>query len=349
MTINESIRVQEVETCHVCSARGEPLYQRLRDRLFSAPGEWDLKKCSNPQCGLVWLDPMPIEEDIVKAYRTYYTHQDNRLPPSTLLRRAYRRVTAGYLAGKYGYQVGNTSQLVRLLGRMLYLHPGRRASLDAHVFYLAAQHGGRLLEVGCGSGAALKGMQELGWNVEGVDFDVNSVRNARSKGLTVHHGDLFGKQYQDNTFDAIVMSHVIEHVHDPLRLLQECYRILKQGGQLVVLTPNINSFGHWIYGADWRGLEPPRHLHLFNFSSLSSLALRAKFDGVSCQSAVRSRQIFLESHICAREGKVQTLNSYSVTMRIWAGVMELLEGCIKVFFLSVGEEIKLIGKKNVCN
>ncbi len=350
MTItNNQIRTRPNPDCHVCNTRGEPLYQCLRDRLFDVLGEWDLKKCPNPQCGLVWLDPMPIEEDIGKAYRIYYTHKDNSLPPTTLLRLAYRRVKAGYLAGKYGYQLGNTSQLVRLLGKMLYLHPGRRASLDASVFYLAAQPGGQLLEVGCGNGATLLGMQELGWNVEGVDFDINSVRNARSKGLTVHHGDLMGQQYQDNTFDAIVMSHVIEHVPDPLRLFQECYRIIKRGGQLVVLTPNVKSFGHWIYGADWRGLEPPRHLHIFNSSSLSRLALQAKFDDVSCQSSVRSWKIFLESHICSRDGKVHDLKHYSVMMRIWAETMELLEGCIKVFFISAGEELKLVGKKNVCN
>lgn len=343
---DDQIRTRQNPDCHVCGAKGELLYQQLQDRLFGALGEWDLKKCPNPQCGLVWLDPMPIEEDIGKAYRIYYTHQDNSLPPSTLLRRAYRRVKAGYLAGKYGYQIENTSKLIQLLGWILYLHPGRRASLDASVFYLTAQHGGRLLEVGCGSGVTLKGMQVLGWDVEGVDFDINSVRNARSKGLTVRHGDLVGQQYQNNTFDVIVMSHVIEHVPDPLRLLHECYRILKQGGQLVVLTPNVNSIGHRIYGANWRGLEPPRHLHLFNVSSLTNLALRSKFNDVSCQTSVRSWKIFIESHICSREGKVDISKNYSVIMKIWAEVMELLVGGIKVFFLNVGEELKLVGKKN---
>ena len=56
---------------------GEPLYQRLRDRLFNAPRRVRPEKCPNTQCGLVWLDRMPIEEDISKAHRIYFTGSAN--------------------------------------------------------------------------------------------------------------------------------------------------------------------------------------------------------------------------------------------------------------------------------
>lgn len=49
----------------------------MRDRLFGAPATWSLSKCQNPGCGLVWLDPMPVEEDTGKAYERYYTHAAN--------------------------------------------------------------------------------------------------------------------------------------------------------------------------------------------------------------------------------------------------------------------------------
>src|ERR1035438_3992113 len=62
--------------CYVCGAIGQFFYSNLRDVTFGAGGEWSLKQCPNPECGgMAWLDPMPLEEDVYKAYQTYYTHQ----------------------------------------------------------------------------------------------------------------------------------------------------------------------------------------------------------------------------------------------------------------------------------
>jgi hypothetical protein len=51
-------------------------------------------------------------------------------------------------------------------------------------------------------------------------------------------------------------------------LLRACHRLLREGGRLWIETPNLDSLGHSIYGENWRGLEPPRHLVLFNRSLL---------------------------------------------------------------------------------
>lgn len=49
-----------------------------------------------------------------------------------------------------------------------------------------------------------------------------------------------------------------------------------------------NSPGHRIYGRDWRGLEPPRHLHLFTSGALRNLCQRAGFDGVIVNTTIRA-------------------------------------------------------------
>jgi len=340
------IRARANPSCLICGTPGERLYDRLRDHLFGAPGEWSLKKCSNRSCGLVWLDPMPLEDDLGNAYHTYYTHQDPSTPVITPLRRLYRQIKAGYIAGKYGYGKELTPLVFRVLGCIFYLHPGRRESLDASVFYLPAKSRGRLLEVGCGNGSTLKQMLDLGWLAEGLDFDASSVTNARAKGLTVHHGDLVSSKFEDNTFDAVVMSHVIEHVPNPLIVLQESYRILKPDGILVVLTPNTASLGHWMYGRNWRGLEPPRHLHIFNTMSLRSMASLGGFAEVSCQSSVRAWKIFLQSRLSSRGDSNHPDAAASKKLRIWAGMMEFVESIAKIFWRNAGEELKLIGKKN---
>src|SRR2546429_421611 len=70
----DQIRSRPCPDCYVCGGRGTLLYEDLNDRLFGAPGVWNVKRCPNPACGLLWLDPMPDEEDIGKAYAEYYTH-----------------------------------------------------------------------------------------------------------------------------------------------------------------------------------------------------------------------------------------------------------------------------------
>ena len=97
------IRTYLCPDCALCGVKGEPLYQDLKDRLFGVPGKWNLKKCPNPDCGLIWLDPMPLEEDIGKAYIRYYTHQDasqhyNAL--KGLLKYLFRFAQEGYWANK---------------------------------------------------------------------------------------------------------------------------------------------------------------------------------------------------------------------------------------------------------
>ena len=147
-----------------------------------------------------------------------------------------------------------------------------------HIFEVKGKPG-RLLDVGCGNGEFLRFARRYGWNVVGVDFDESAVAEARSDGLDVRTGSI---DIIDNTerFDFISLSHVIEHVYDPVELIQECYALLNDGGTLWLETPNIESFGYALYKSNWRGLEPPRHIMLFNISILSEILLKAGFSGV---------------------------------------------------------------------
>ena len=58
------IRSHECPQCFLCKSPGIELYAGLTDRLFGAPGVWKMKQCLNLDCGLLWLDPMPLADDI---------------------------------------------------------------------------------------------------------------------------------------------------------------------------------------------------------------------------------------------------------------------------------------------
>ena len=341
----DSIRTRPCPNCYLCGRQGELLYENLTDRLFDAPGRWNLRRCPNPKCGMVWLDPRPVEEDLIKAYRKYYTHEADILPVDNLARRLYSRIQMGYVRTKYDYRQDGHNRWDQLFALFAYLHPVKRANFDFSVFCLQSKPYGRLLELGCGNGAMLKSMKELGWHVEGVDFDPAAVGQARERGITVHLGTLADQKFPDETFDAITASHFIEHLSDPLGELQECRRLLKPGGLLVLLTPNAGSWGHRIYQADWRGLEPPRHLHIFTPSSLARICRQAGFNPGFCRSTVRGSGMLLASRLLRRATKVDTTRIPSWTHRLVDEIRSLAHWAGSFVDSAAGEEVLLISRK----
>lgn len=330
----------------MCGRAGHPLYSGLSDRLFGTKGAWTLARCPDASCGLIWLDPMPAVEDISKAYEEYYTHSDDTSEHSSLMLRLFLAAKEGYLAQKYGYKEERLSLSRRLAGWLIRLHPGRRTVFDFNVMWLAPVPGGRLLDVGCGSGAFLEFMQQLGWRVEGVDFDAGAARNASAKGVRVNVGPLEEQGLAENTFDAITMSHFIEHVHDPERVVKEAWRLLRPGGRLVMVTPNSQSFGHSFYGADWMHLDPPRHLHLFNRITLQRLAHRAGFEKVEAFTSIRDAYgMFIGSRAIQRQGAYVMGSPQSLGVRLWARAMELAEFLASGIRPNIGEEVVVIAQK----
>ncbi|MDP1786512.1 hypothetical protein [Nitrosomonas sp.] len=70
----DRINTETSSACYMCGKQGKIVYRNLADRLFGAPGEWTSKKCTDADCGIVWLDPRPTIDEIGKAYQNYYTH-----------------------------------------------------------------------------------------------------------------------------------------------------------------------------------------------------------------------------------------------------------------------------------
>lgn len=294
--------LEEVGRCPICaSATREILHEGLDDQVFfCAPGKWTLYQCKG--CGSGYLDPRPTLDTIGLAYNRYFTHEFNapeKVEDLSGVRRLRRALANGYRNTRYGTKRRPSSALgVWLLGWL----PGQRATLDTEMRHLRpAQPGATLLDVGCGNGAFLDSAIEMGWNAEGVDFDPQAVEVARQRGLNVRHGGIEVLINRSEYYDVITLSHVIEHVHDPLRMLKSCLRLLKPKGRLWLETPNLDSAGHSFYGENLRDLDPPRHLVLFTLASLDLALTQSGFINVaSLPPRPLAYQIFSASETIGR-------------------------------------------------
>ena len=259
--------LEAVTDCPVCgSAARTTLYDSLEDVLCGTTGRWTMIRCL--ACGSGYLDPRPAPGAIGRAYERYFTHEnahDSSLPGRGLVQ-LKRAVRNGYLNAALGYRLRPAVPLARWL---LAPFPIRRRQARLLLCDLSRPgRTGRLLDVGCGNGRLLAAMRWAGWLVEGVEPDERAAAHARSLGLTVHSGTLEDAGFPASSFDAITMTHVLEHLPDPVEALQRCRELLRPGGRLWLATPNLASPGHRRYGAGWLGLDPPRHLVLMTPSSL---------------------------------------------------------------------------------
>jgi SAM-dependent methyltransferase len=141
------------------------------------------------------------------------------------------------------------------------------------------------------------------------------------------------------------MSHVIEHLHDPLGTVKECRRILKEGGTMVALTPNTGSFGHRLFGRHWLHLDPPRHLHLFNAGNLSTLFMEAGFRRVSCFAVIRDAEWTLGASWQIQRHGAYRMGELPLWLRFFGFALTYAELLAMIVVPRFGEEIVAIAEK----
>jgi len=134
----------------------------------------------------------------------------------------------------------------------------------------------RVLDVGAGTGEFLAYMQDNGFDVVGLEPSSKIGEVARSKGLTIHATTLetFAETAQES-FDVVTLFHVLEHVPNPVEVLEAARSLLRKRGLLIVKVPNeFNSLQLAARDAldlgDW-WIVPPVHINYFDYDSLRAL------------------------------------------------------------------------------
>ena len=301
MTTNAGIACRARAECPECGGAGTAEYAGLRDRLFGAPGQWGMRSCRN--CDLLWLDLIPENHEVGKLYARYYTHSANAGAASGAEVRGLKRKI---LARAFGYPGGDGAGALKgALASVLSQMQAFRDYAGGAVMWLPHSPGKKLLDLGCGSGEFPLRMRGLGWTVAGAETDPAAAKFAREKyGIDVRAGDVFNAGFAEKSFDAITLSHVIEHVPDPRAAFAKIASLLTPGGLVSVVTPNQHSLAHRCFGSAWRGLEVPRHFQVFSSASLGRAAKAAGLRVRELRTVARTaRKIWWESRRLARAAR----------------------------------------------
>jgi SAM-dependent methyltransferase len=131
---------------------------------------------------------------------------------------------------------------------------------------------GKLLDVGCGTGKDLLRLQDAGWAVTGVEINPYAASLARARlGCEIVVGHFDEAPLDGRQFDAVRLSHVLEHLPSPRQSLEKARRLLRPGGLLWLEVPNAGSVERRLFRRYWWPWDLPRHLYHFTPTTLVRL------------------------------------------------------------------------------
>jgi len=246
--VSESTVVSREEVrCHLCGSWSSDTVIEGPDRMFPSTEIFRFIRCNH--CGLIYLDPQPTKAELGRYYpQDYAPHSDS--------------------AGKHMPWVKRWAHRYGIRKRQQVILAEQRTP-------------GRLLDVGCATGTFLAAMRDVGWDVRGVELSAEVAARARQWwGVDVYPGELAEAGFGDEYFDAVTLWDTLEHVHQPLAVLREVWRILKPDGMLALRTPNVHSVNLRLFGPHWGGWDMPRHLYIFPLPTLRQMLTQCAFEDV---------------------------------------------------------------------
>lgn len=214
-------------------------------KLFNYKKHFYIYKCQN--CSCFFLQPQPVFEDLRSIYSKKYFQ---------------------------AWELKSAAEMKKATFKL------RLNSIKKH------KPTGKILDIGCATGFFLEQAQQEGYDVYGVEISDYAAKKAKQK-----FGDnrIFNSNFDKadipiDNFDIITMSDLLEHVKNPNKLFNKCYKILKPGGIIMIMTPDTDSLSARIMRKKWSQYKL-EHLFYFNLKSIKFLAKKYNLKILSKQPA----------------------------------------------------------------
>ncbi|MDD2381648.1 MAG: class I SAM-dependent methyltransferase [Mariniphaga sp.] len=276
-----------VEKCPVCGNGHFKPFMSCTD-YFVSHEVFEIQECRG--CGFKFTANAKDEQHIGKYYQSeeYISHSNTS---KGLVNFVYHRVR--------NYMLGQKRRLVES-------STGLKSGI--------------LLDVGAGTGFFLDEMKRHGWQVSGTEKSVDARIFARQEfGIEVAEpGQLF--RFEKDSFDAVTLWHVLEHIHQLNENMKALSRVLKPGGMLIIAVPNYTSYDALHYKEFWAAWDVPRHLwhfgpeqikpfgekYGFRLNSIHAMPFDSFYVSMLSEKYKKSKLAFLKGVV---HGKISWLNS----------------------------------------
>ena len=263
---------QTLETRHIpCNACGA-------DRFVaeSQVDGWTIGRCA--ACGLVFVNPTAF------------------FPPTD----AFSEMSRDFEYTEYMHAT-ITDQILAFERRQLEFDAALMSGLDG-----GRSDGGRslrFLDVGCGSGAAVRAATDLGWEATGIDIDPQLIREGRRQlQVDIRCVPILESNLPPASFDFVKLRDVVEHLPNPLDVLAMVGGLLAPGGVALFVTPNEGGLATRTRVALRRPrrlvatVRPPHHLHSFDPRSLTRTMRRARLQPIRTFTTTPTDWRYVTSH-----------------------------------------------------
>lgn len=227
--------------CPTCQSSQIHSHSEIKDH--SVSGEiFPVWLCDN--CGLKFTQDVPEQDQIGRYYQSeaYVSHTDTNEGIINKLYHSIRKIT------------------ISQKRKMVMTETGKKS--------------GRILDIGCGTGAFLYEMQGAGWDVVGLEPDDTAASIARTKHKLNPRNPQELFSLDASSFDSITMWHVLEHVHTLDEYVAQLNKLMSDKAVLFVAVPNYTSQDAAHYGTAWAAYDVPRHLYHFSPNSMKALMER---------------------------------------------------------------------------
>ena len=224
----------------------------LPEILFEKQG-YPIVRCT--RCGLVYVNPRPAKEELFSRYSDEYFEKE--------------------------YIPSMESVLHELLG----YHDPILSRIKEF------KQNGRLYDVGCGPAFFLHRAIDFGWEVGGCDISGFAQRYARDRfGIDIHCGEVASLDLPPGHYDAVTYLDVVEHLRDPKSDLATGYRLVREGGVMVVSSPNVDGPSFQELGPRWDVIGPEEHIYYFGPETITRMMMEVGFSDVDVDT---DRDIFI--------------------------------------------------------